>query len=151
KKIKANKPKPIVIIVGTGILLTVVIFFANKIFLTKKSSFPRSIAILPFENPQKDSSLLYLSNGIPENLINRLSSFPDVKVFARSATFKLADSSKNISSLKKLLNADVVLTGQLQQSSGVYYLSCQLVDATDQNQIWGNKYEVKSDDISLVE
>ena len=63
--------------------------------------------------------------------------FPDVKVFARSATFKLADSSKSISNLKKLLNADVVLTGQLQQNGSVYYLSCQLVDAADQNQLWG--------------
>ena len=111
----------------------------------------RSVAILPFENLQKDSSLLYLSDGIPENLINRLSSFPDVKVFARSATFKLADSSKSISSLRKLLNADVVLTGQLQQNDGVYYLSCQLVDATNQNQIWGNKYEMKGEDISQIE
>jgi tetratricopeptide (TPR) repeat protein len=72
-------------------------------------------------------------------------------VFARSATFKLADSSKSISSLKKLLNADVVLTGQLQQTGGVYYLSCQLVDVANQNQIWGNKYEMTGDDISQVE
>src|SRR5258705_75711 len=74
-----------------------------------------------------------------------------IEVFARSATFKLADSSKNISSLKKLLKADVVLTGQLRQKGGVYYLSCQLVDAANQNQIWGNKYEMTGDDISQVE
>jgi TolB-like protein/Flp pilus assembly protein TadD len=115
------------------------------------SAAPRSLAILPFENLRKDSSLLYLSDGIPENLINRLSAFPDLKVFARSATFKLADSSKSISSLKKLLNADVVLTGQLQQNGGVYYLSCQLVDAANQSQIWGNKYEMTGNDISRVE
>src|SRR5215470_19950698 len=151
KRIKANNRKPVIIITAAAIFITGAILLAKDFIIKNSSSFPRSLAILPFDNLQKDSSLLYLSDGIPENLINRFSSFPDVKVFSRSATFKLADSSKNISSLKKLLNADVVLTGQLQQSSGVYYLSCQLVDATDQNQIWGNKYEVKSDDISLVE
>jgi len=152
KKIKANNRKPVIIIASAAVFLTAALLFAKKFLLTKNSpAVPRSIAILPFENLLKDSSLLYLSDGIPENLINRLSSLPDVKVFARSATFKLADSSKNISSLKKLLNADVVLTGQLQQNSGRYYLSCQLVDATDQNQIWGNKYEMRSDDISRVE
>ncbi|HEX6849487.1 MAG TPA: tetratricopeptide repeat protein, partial [Chitinophagaceae bacterium] len=83
--------------------------------------------------------------------INRLSSFPNVKVFARSATFKLADSSKNISSVKKLLNADVVLTGQLQQNGNMYSLKCQLVDASDQSQVWGNTFEMKADDISRVE
>jgi TolB-like protein len=63
----------------------------------------------------------------------------------------LADSSKSISSLKKLLKADVVLTGQLQQIGGVYYISCQLVDASSQNQIWGNKYQMTGDDISQIE
>ena len=151
KKIKANNRTPIIIIAAAAIFLTAILLAKKFLFPENPAGFPRSIAILPFENLQKDSSLLYLSDGIPENLINRLSSLPDAKVFARSATFKLADSSKNISSLKKLLNADVVLTGQLQQDSGIYYLSCQLVDATDQNQIWGNKYEMKSDEISQVE
>ncbi len=53
--------------------------------------------------------------------------------------------------MKKLLNADVVFTGQLQQKSGIYYLSCQLVDAANQNQIWGSKYEMTGDHISQVE
>ena len=127
-------------------ILTWNFFFNNKL-----SAAPRSLAILPFENLQKDSSLFYLSDGVPENLINRLSSFPDVKVFARSATFKLPDTSKSISSLRKLLNADVILSGQLQQNKGVYYVSCQLIDAVNQNQIWGEKYEMTNNDISLIE
>ena len=152
KKIKGNNPKRIVIITAGTIVLTAALLLTRNFFFTNTAhASQRSLAILPFENLQKDSSLLYLSDGIPENLINRLSAFPDVKVFARSATFKLADSSKSISSLKKLLNADVVLTGQLQQNGGVYYLSCQLVDAANQNQIWGNKYEMTGDDISQVE
>lgn len=133
------------------LILAAFFIFKDSIFQKKNIAAIKSLAILPFENLQKDSTLSYLSDGIPENLINRLSSFPDVKVFARSATFQLADTSKSISSLKKSLNADVVLTGQLQQNNGVYYLSCQLVDASNQSQIWGNKYEMTSSDISLIE
>ena len=152
KKIKNNNSKHIAIFTATVIVLMTAIFLAWNFFFSKNlSAAPRSLAILPFENLQKDSSLFYLSDGVPENLIDRLSSFPDVKVFARSATFKLTDTSKNISSLRKLLNADVVLTGQLQQNNGVYYLSCQLVDAANQNQIWGAKYEMTNNDISVIE
>ena len=32
-----------------------------------------------------------------------------------------------------------------------YSLSCELIDASNQNLIWGNKYELTSDDISRVE
>ena len=152
KKIKTNNPKRIAIFTAAAIVSIAAIFLVWSFFFSKNMPANyRSLAILPFENLQKDSSLLYLSDGIPENLINRLSSFPDVKVFARSATFKLADSSKSLNSLKKLLNVDVVLTGQLQQNGGVYYLSCQLVDATNQNQIWGAKYEMTNNDISVIE
>jgi class 3 adenylate cyclase/TolB-like protein/Tfp pilus assembly protein PilF len=152
KKVKANNRRSIITISAIVILLIAFVFIAKYFFFNKDlPAAPRSIAILPFENLQKDSSLLYLSDGIAENIINRLSSFPNVKVFARSATFKLADSSKNISSVKKLLNADVVLTGQLQQNGNMYSLTCQLVDAADQSQVWGSKFEMKADDISRIE
>ena len=152
KKVKANNRKAIITISAVAILLIALVFLANYFFFNKDlPAAPRSIAILPFENLQKDSSLLYLSDGIAENIINRLSSYPNVKVFARSATFKLADSSKNISSIKRLLNADVVLTGQLQQNGNMYSLTCQLVDAADQSQVWGNKFEMKADDIFRIE
>ena len=147
---KKNKmPNWIKIISGIAVAIGIalIIFFLSN---NDKSKI-KSLAILPFENLQKDSSASYLSDGIPENLINRLSSFRDVKVFARSATFNLDDTSKSISSIKRLLNADAVLTGQLVQNNGVYYLSCQLVDAENQNQIWGNKYKLTNNDISRIE
>lgn len=147
---KSNKGG-MLIAASVGLLLLLSFFVFRKSMFTAEKAVIKSLAILPFENLQKDSSLLYLSDGLPENLINRLSSLPDIKVFARSATFKLADSSKSINNLKKLLNVDAVLTGQLQQNGGVYYLSCQLVDAANQNQIWGNKYVMTGDNISQIE
>ena len=133
------------IVAAFGIVLIIFLLFSNN------ESKIKSLAILPFENLQKDSSISYLSDGIPENLINRLSSFQDVKVFARSATFNLDDTSKSINSIKRLLNPDAVLTGQLMQNNGVYYLSCQLVNTENQNQIWGNKYELTNNNISKIE
>jgi len=96
KNTKGINLKRIVMFTLAAVVLIASVFLTRNFFFNNLSSAPRSLAILPFENLQKDSSLLYLSDGIPENLINRLSAFPDVKVFARSATFKLPDSSKSI-------------------------------------------------------
>jgi len=144
-----------------GIFITVAVAIAivSLLFIFKNSIFPknantsiiRSLAILPFENFQKDSTLFFLSDGMPENLINRLSAYPELKVFARSATFGLADTSRSIVNLRKLLNADVVLTGRLQKKNNKYILNCELVDAVNQNQLWNKQYELTSDDISKVE
>jgi class 3 adenylate cyclase/TolB-like protein len=136
----------------TVVIVSVLLIFKNSIF-SKKAEAPniRSLAILPFENLQNDSTLFFLSDGIPENLINRLSTYPEVKVFARSATFGLADTARTIAGLRKLLNADVVLTGRLQKKNNEYFLNCELVDAVSQKLLWGDKYELSSDDISKVE
>ncbi len=147
----AKSKKTIYIIASVAILLLAAVFvFRKSIFPTKNAAI-KSLAILPFVNAQKDSALAYLSEGIPENLINRFSKMAGVKVFARSATFELADSAKKVESLRKVLNADVVLTGRLTKSSTGYTLSCELVDASNKNQLWGNNYELNADNIAEVE
>ena len=150
---KQTGKKGILIAAAIAVLIFSVLFIFKDSIFSKKAKAPtiRSLAILPFENLQKDSTLFFLSDGIPENLINRLSAYPDVKVFARSATFGLADTARSIVNLRKILNADVVLTGRLQKKSNAFFLNCELVDAVSQNLLWGNKYELTSDDISRVE
>ncbi len=151
-KTPAKKSNKGMLITASAVLLLLLSFF-----IFRKSIFPaekvitKSLAILPFENLQKDSALAYLSDGIPENLINRFSKMAGVKVFARSATFELADSAKKIESLRKVLNADVVLTGRLTKSATSYTLSCELVNAVDKNQLWGNSFELNADNIAAVE
>src|SRR5687767_11777149 len=150
---KQKSKKGILIAAAIAIVIfSVLLIFKNSIFSKKAvAATIKSLAILPFENLQNDSTLFFLSDGIPENLINRLSAYPEVKVFARSATFGLTDTARSIVSLRKLLNADVVLTGWLQKKNNTYFLNCELVDAVNQRQLWGNKYELTSDDISKVE
>jgi len=150
---KQKSKKGILIAAAIAVLIVSVLFIFKDSILPKKVVVAtiKSLAILPFENIQNDSTLSFLSDGIPENLINRLSAYPDVKVFARSATFGLADTARSVVNLRKLLNADVVLTGRLQKKNNAYFLNCELVDAVSQNLLWGNKYELTSDDISKIE
>ena len=134
------------------LILSMLLIFKNSIFQKKEvGEILRSLAILPFENLQNDSALSFLADGIPENLINRFSNLDGVKVFARSATFGLKDSARSISNLHKLLNADVVLTGRLMKIADGYSLSCELIDASNQNLIWGNKYALATKDLSRIE
>jgi adenylate cyclase len=146
---KSNKRLLVAASVGLLLLLSVLIF-KNSIFPSAEAAI-KSLAILPFENTLKDSAISYLSDGIPENLINRFSKMTGIKVFARSATFVLVGSAKKIESLHRVLNADVVLTGRLSKSLTGYTLNCELVDASNQNQLWGNSFELTANDIARVE
>ncbi len=150
---KQKSKKGILIAAAIAVLILSVLFiFKNSIFSKKEiATVIKSLAILPFENIQNDSTLSFLADGIPENLINRFSNITGIKVFARSATFGLTDSTRKIESLRKLLNADMVLTGQLQKKGNGYFLNCELVNASDQNLIWGKQYELGTTDISRIE
>ena len=147
----AKNKKPIYIIASVALLMLAAVFIFRKSIFPTKNAAIKSLAILPFVNTLKDSAISYLSDGIPENLINRFSKIAGVKVFARSATFELPDSAKKIESLRKVLNADVVLTGRLSKSPTGYTLNCELVDAANKNQLWGNSFELTADDIASVE
>src|SRR5687767_3697615 len=150
---KQKSKKGILIAAAIAVVIFSGLFIFKDSIFSKKAvtATIKSLAILPFENLQNDSTLFFLSDGIPENLINRLSAYPEVKVFARSATFGLADTARSIRRLRKLLNADVVLTGRLQKKNNAYFLNCELVDAVNQRQLWGDQYELTSDDISKIE
>lgn len=135
------------------LLIAALVAFIDQLFDGEgETAEMRSMAILPFENLQKDSTLYFLTDGIPENLINRLSALQsNLKVFARSATFGLPDTARTTLHLRKLLQTDLVLRGWLQKSDDKIYLNCELVDAVSQNQLWGNKYLLNLDDVSGIE
>ena len=149
-----TKNKKVIFFTSAVAVLAIASLFIFKDLIFQKNSnagIMKSLAILPFENLHNDSTLAYLSDGMPENLINRFSAIEGIKVFARSATFGLADSNRNAQNLRKLLNANMVLTGRLQKKGDGFFLNCELVDTKNQNLIWGNKYELGTTDISRIE
>ena len=146
-----KRSKSLLVAASVGLLLLLSVFIFRKSIFPPAEATIKSLAILPFDNTLNDSSISYLSDGIPENLINRFSKMAGIKVFARSATFELTKSAKSIENLHRVLNADVVLTGRLSKSVNGYTLNCELVNASNQNLLWGNSFELTANDIAQIE
>lgn len=109
------------------------------------------LAILPFENNAPDSSLIYLSEGIPENLINRLSKTTSLQVLSRNSTFILEPSERNASGVKEKLGADLLLTGRIEKLNDQLVISCELINADDGIQLWGDKLFYDNNDVIELE
>ena len=109
------------------------------------------LAILPFDNQSEDASLTYLSDGIPENLINRLSRATNLRVLSRNSTFILEDTDRNSRGVKEKLGADLMLTGRIEQSDSTLSVNCQLVDVAEGIQVWGERIYYDREDILELE
>ena len=106
-----------------------------------------SIAVLPFENAAQDANAEYLSDGITESLINRLSLLSNLKVASRSAAFRYKGKEQDAQKIGSELNVRSVLTGSVKQVGSQLVINVSLDDALSDRHIWGEQYVREFSDI----
>ncbi|HYM61566.1 MAG TPA: protein kinase [Thermoanaerobaculia bacterium] len=99
-----------------------------------------SIAVLPLTNAGTDAGTEYLSDGITEGIINRLSQLPKLKVMARSTVFRYKGREVDAQTIGRDLRIRAVLTGRVQPLGDRLSINVELVDAIDGSQLWGEQY-----------
>lgn len=112
----------------------------------------KSVAVLPFENAGNDPDTEYLSDGISDSLINSLSRVgPQLKVIARSSSFKYNGKDVDLQEVAKALNVQAIVTGKVTVRGDQLLISAQLNDTRDKTQIWGEQYNRKATDLQAVQ
>jgi serine/threonine protein kinase/tetratricopeptide (TPR) repeat protein len=110
-----------------------------------------SIAVLPFENSSGDPETEYLSDGITESIINSLSRLSRLRVIPRSTVFRYKGQAVDPQRAGRELKARAVLTGRVLQRGEMLVIGTELVDAVEQAQLWGERYNRKMADIFAIE
>jgi TolB-like protein/Tfp pilus assembly protein PilF len=109
------------------------------------------VAVLPFENATGDPANEYLSDGISESLINKLSGLHGLHVISRTSAFSLKGLKMAPMEIARKLGADALILGSLTQHGSSLNVSAELVSARDASQLWGEKYARRADDVLQVE
>jgi eukaryotic-like serine/threonine-protein kinase len=110
-----------------------------------------SLAVLPFVNVGSDPNTEYLSDGITENLINRLSQLPKLRVVPRSRVFRYKGREAEPERVGRDLGVLAVLTGRVVQRGDDLNIQTELVDVAGDSQLWGQQYNRKFSEIITVE
>jgi serine/threonine-protein kinase len=111
----------------------------------------KSIAVLPFDNQKRDPDTDYLSDGIPESIINSLSQLPQLRVMARSAVFSYKGKDVDPRKVGNDLGVRAVLMGRLIQQGDNLAIRTELVNVADGTEIWGQQYNRKLADVFAVQ
>ena len=106
-----------------------------------------SIAVMPFENRSGNNETDYLSDGLTDSLIFRLSQLPDLKVSPTSSVMHYRGSLSDIAQIAKELDVDAVMTGRLAQVGDALNISVQLTDSRTKKLIWAEQYDRKMADL----
>jgi serine/threonine protein kinase/tetratricopeptide (TPR) repeat protein len=110
-----------------------------------------SVAVLPFVNTSADPSMEYLSDGITEGVIDRLSGLPNVKVISRTSAFRFKKRDIEPQKVAQELGVGALVTGRVTQRGDVLSVSVELVDAREDKQLWGEQYSRKLADMVSVQ
>ena len=140
----------VVIIAGA---ISVSLFFLGRYTSSKQGSevAAKSIAVLPFDNQNRDPDTEYLSDGIPESIIHSLSQLPNLKVMSRNSVFHYKGKNTDAQVVAKDLKVQAVLTGRMTQRGDAVSISVELINAQDNSEIWGQQYNRKLADVFVVQ
>ncbi|HEY8227785.1 MAG TPA: protein kinase [Pyrinomonadaceae bacterium] len=106
-----------------------------------------SIAVLPFENRSVDAETEYLSDGLAESLIYRLSQLPNLRVTPTSVAFRYKDKQADALKAGNELGVSAVLVGRIIQHGDNLTISAELVDVRHNKLLWGEQYDRKMSDL----
>ena len=137
------------IVAASFLLIFVAItgFLGYRYFKPVVSEQISSIAVLPFENRSGNSDTDYLTDGLAESLIYRLTQLPNLKVSPTSSVFRYKGSQADVAQIAKELDVDAVMSGRLAQRGDDLTISVELIDARTKKLIWAEQYDRKMSDL----
>ena len=107
------------------------------------------LAVRPFKNMSGNADQDFLADGLTEEMITRLGQLhPDEMAVIRLSP---AYASSSLDRLGKDIRANYVLEGSVRRSGERVAIAAQLIQASDQTQVWGESYERDLQDVLRIQ
>ncbi len=141
--------RPLLFLILTAIFLTLIVF-TSSLFKRQSSisadapETTQSIAVLPFSNESGDPNLDYLSDGLSESILDRLSQLPQLKVIARNSSFKHRGTNLDLQEVANALGVQVIVMGRVVQRDDNLLVRVEMIDIHENKQIWGEQFNRKA-------
>ncbi len=118
-----RKPKSRKAILILAAAITAAVAVPSYLHFSRKGSAIDSVAVLPFVNASADPDADYLSEGLAESLIYRLSQLPNLRVSPTSSVFRYKGKE----------------------------IDPQLIDVRNKTLLWGERYDRKASELLVTQ
>lgn len=131
-----------------------VISFAAGVFVLPRASarkIDKSIAVLPFENLSDDKENAYFADGVQDDILTNLAKIGDLKVISRTSVMSYRGKTPNVKEIARELGVSAVLEGSVRREGNRVRVNVQLINATNDEHIWGNNYDRDLTDVFAIQ
>jgi len=109
---------------------------------TQGSAPPKSVAVLPFlDLTTEDMEKEYFADGMTEELIDRLSKIPGLRVPGPTSSFYFKGKQLQVADIAKSLGVVYVLDGSIRKSDDTLRVAARLIRADDGYVVWSETYD----------
>jgi len=150
--VELNKPKRrkatiIITVIVTAVVAVTSAILVNSYRSRNSSAAIQSIAVLPFENRNSDADTDYLSDGLADSLIFRLSQLPGLKVSPATSIMRYKRKDNDLTKVASELGVEAIMTGRLAKRGDNLNITVELIDVRNNKSLWGEQYERKMSDL----
>ena len=110
-----------------------------------------SICVLPFANMSGDPEQEYFSDGITEDIITDLGKVSALSVVSRNLAFSFKGATGGMADIGRQAHASHVLVGSVRKAGERVRITAQLIDASRDAQVWGERYDRDLQDIFALQ
>lgn len=107
------------------------------------------LAVLAFDNLSSDPEMQFFSDGVSEEIIQRLSRGAKLKVIGRTSSFQFRGERK--AEAAEQLNCSHVLDGSIRRAERRVRISAHLVEASSRTTLWSDRYDCGLEDIFALQ
>jgi serine/threonine protein kinase/tetratricopeptide (TPR) repeat protein len=145
------KSKPKWIIPAMAALILILAAGSWWWFRPHGTSTIQSVAVLPFVNATGNPDGEFLSDGLTEDIINRLAQLPELRVLARSTVLRFKNKDDDPRKIGKELQVEGVVSGRITQRGDEIAVETDLVNVSDGTQMWGQRYTRKLSNVAALQ
>ena len=99
------------------------------------------IVVLPFDNLSGDPAQQYFSDGITQDIIDRLTRFRMLSVIGHDSAFAFRSETPDFGAIRRTLGAGFLVSGNIRRSETRLRISARLTDADSRTAIWAEHYD----------
>jgi TolB-like protein len=109
-----------------------------------------SIAVWPFTNLDINPDTGYFSDGITDDILNRLSGLKTLHVLASNSSFAFRDSEESMTEIMAKLGVRYLLQGSIRREDDYVRITARLIDEGG-FQVWSDQFDRKLEGIFAIQ